>query len=143
MPFLTHHYNEVIIIPGSVTHSALLVYYTDMYMYAHMYNTHSDALDSGDHLYDEVAMERAKGTEMEMKGNFAYGPSKTLPLEQNVAYGTTTTARALPPGPVYEELTTEDKKRADQMEMKGNVAYGPSKNKLPVEQNVTYEPLYL
>ena len=44
---------------------------------------------------------------------------------------------ALPPGPVYEELTTEDKKRADQMEMKGNVAYGPSK-KLPLEQNVAY-----
>ena len=110
-----------------------------MYMYAHMYNTHSDALDSGDHLYDEVAMERAKGTEMEMKGNL---PSKTLPLEQNVAYGTTTTARALPPGPVYEELTTEDKKRADQMEMKGNVAYGPSK-KLPLEQNVASEPLSL
>ena len=104
-----------------------------------MYDAHSDVLDSGDHLYDEVAMERAKGTEMEMKGNFA---SKTLPLEQNVAYGTTTTARALPPGPVYEELTTEDKKRADQMEMKGNVAYGPSK-KLPLEQNVAYEPLYL
>ena len=33
------------------------------------------------------------------------------------------------PGPVYEEL------RADQMEMKGNVAYEPSK-KLPLEQNV-------
>ena len=56
---------------------------------------------------------------------------------------TSGTTSALPPGPVYEELTTEDKKRADQMEMKGNVAYGPSKNKLPVEQNVAYEPLYL
>ena len=55
---------------------------------------------------------------------------------------TSTSTSALPPGPVYEELTTEDKKRADQMEMKGNVAYGPS-NKLPVEQNVAYEPLYL
>ena len=55
---------------------------------------------------------------------------------------TSGTTSALPPGPVYEELTTEDKKRADQMEMKGNVAYGPS-NKLPVEQNVAYEPLYL
>ena len=53
---------------------------------------------------------------------------------------TSGTTSALPPGPVYEELTTEDKKRADQMEMKGNVAYGPSK-KLPVEQNVAYEPL--
>ena len=56
---------------------------------------------------------------------------------------TSGTTSALPPGPVYEELTTEDKKRAGQMEMKGNVAYGPSKNKLPVEQNVAYEPLYL
>ena len=55
---------------------------------------------------------------------------------------TSGTTSALPPGPVYEELTTEDKKRADQMEMKGNVAYGPS-NKLPLEQNVAYEPLYL
>ena len=55
---------------------------------------------------------------------------------------TSGTTSALPPGPVYEELTTEDKKRADQMEMKGNVAYGPSK-KLSVEQNVAYEPLYL
>ena len=55
---------------------------------------------------------------------------------------TSGTTSALPPGPVYEELTTEDKKRADQMEMKGNVAYGPSK-KLPLEQNVAYEPLYL
>ena len=57
---------------------------------------------------------------------------------------TSGTTSALPPGPVYEELTTEDKKRADQslseMEMEGNVAYGPSK-KLPVEQNVAYEPL--
>ena len=51
---------------------------------------------------------------------------------------TSGTTSALPPGPVYEELTTEDKKRADQMEMKGNVAYGPS-NKLPLEQNVAYE----
>ena len=135
MPFLPHHYNEIIIIPGSVHAYHSLCTTTDLYMYAHMYNTHSDVLDSGDHLYDEVAMERAKGTEMEMKGNFTYGPSKSLPLEQNVAYGTTTTARALPPGPVYEELTTGDKKRADQMEMKGNVAYGPSK-KLPLEQNV-------
>ena len=56
---------------------------------------------------------------------------------------TSGTTSALPPGPVYEELTTEDKKRADQMEMKGNVAYGPSKNKLPLEQNVAYEPLSL
>ena len=56
---------------------------------------------------------------------------------------TSGTTSALPPGPVYEELTTEDKKRAGQMEMKGNVAYGPSKNKLPLEQNVAYEPLYL
>ena len=53
---------------------------------------------------------------------------------------TSGTTSALPPGPVYEELTTEDKKRADQMEMKGNVAYGSSK-KLPLEQNVAYEPL--
>ena len=37
---------------------------------------------------------------------------------------TSGTTSALPPGPVYEGLTTEDKKRADQMEMKGNVAYG-------------------
>ena len=36
---------------------------------------------------------------------------------------TSGTTSALPPGPVYEELTTE---RADQMEMKGNVAYGTS-----------------
>ena len=50
---------------------------------------------------------------------------------------TSGTTSALPPGPVYEELTTGDKKRADQMEMKGNVAY----KKLPVEQNVAYEPL--
>ena len=54
---------------------------------------------------------------------------------------TSGTTSALPPGPVYEELTTGDKKRADQMEMKGNVAYGPSKNKLPLEQYVAYEPL--
>ena len=55
---------------------------------------------------------------------------------------TSGTTSALPPGPVYEELTTEDKKRADQseMEMEGNVAYGPSK-KLPLEQNVAHEPL--
>ena len=53
---------------------------------------------------------------------------------------TSGTTSALPPGPVYEELTTEDKKRADQMEMKGNVAYGPS-NELPLEQNVAYEIL--
>ena len=39
---------------------------------------------------------------------------------------TSGTTSALPPGPVYEELTTEDKKRAGQMEMKGNVAYGPA-----------------
>ena len=54
--------------------------------------------------------------------------------------GTSGTTSALPLGPMYEELTTEDKKRADQMEMKGNVAYGPS-NKLPLEQNVAYEPV--
>ena len=53
---------------------------------------------------------------------------------------TSGTTSALPPGPVYEELTTEDKKRADQMEMKGNVAYGPS-NQLPLEQNVAYETM--
>ena len=53
---------------------------------------------------------------------------------------TSGTTSALPPGPVYEELTTENKKRADQMEMKGNVAYGPS-NELPLEQNVAYEIL--
>ena len=51
---------------------------------------------------------------------------------------TSGTTSALPPGPVYEELTTEDKKRADQMEMKGNVAYGQASSNLLLEQNVAY-----
>ena len=67
-----------------------------------------------------------------------YNPRRLKAAQTSTS--TSGTTSALPPGPVYEEVTTENKKRADQMEMKGNVAYGPS-NELPLEQNVAYEIL--
>ena len=64
-----------------------------------------------------------------------YIPRRLKAPQTSTSTSGTTSDLPPAPGPVYEEIATEV---ADQLEMRGNVAYETSK-RMPMEQNVAYE----